>query len=31
LRKQPDGNGLFPPNFDEVWEPIWAVRQGTSK
>jgi len=31
LRKQRDGDGLFPPNFDEVWGPIWAVREGLSK
>jgi hypothetical protein len=31
LRKQPEGSGLLPPNFDEVWEPIWAVREGMAK
>ena len=27
----PTIDGLLPPNFDDVWEPIWAVRQGRSE
>ena len=30
LRKQPDGDELYP-DFDEVWDPIWAVREGMAK
>lgn len=28
LRKTPEGRNLLPEGFEEVWEPIWAARQG---
>jgi hypothetical protein len=31
VRKQPDAEKLLPENFDDVWEPIWAVRGGMLK
>jgi len=28
LKQTPEGQALLPDGFDEVWEPIWGVRQG---
>ena len=27
LRKQENPNDVFPPGFEQLWEPIWAARQ----
>ena len=29
VRRQPDCQDLFPPKFDQIWEPIWAARQAS--
>ena len=30
LRKSPEGINLIPPGFEDIWDPIWAVRQEMS-
>lgn len=30
LRNTPEGKQLLPEGFDEIWDPIWAARQGAS-
>jgi hypothetical protein len=31
LRKQPDSSNLLPPEFEEIWSPIWSVGEGLTK
>jgi hypothetical protein len=31
LRKQGNSTEIFPPGFEQLWEPIWAARQETMR